>query len=251
MFASTIEHFARIGARLAPSWSPRLRQPFDLTIAIDRQGEVFTLKVRDHDSDFRVLQANRAARHLLLYAKAEDTVERFLCGHDERHWFVAGVPTAVSTVTAAKRALLPPALQGLPLTPTDLAHRHNAAYKRQGEWFFVPTAKDLSGKPILHGELLQRGARRGKPHLASELIRFGGQQVILCNGKEYSMAAWKVATESDSRLAKYRWERRMKDAEVYVRGRIRHADHATLVLEDWHRVYVNGEISSQNMSFYD
>ena len=44
-----------------------------------------------------------------------DTKDKFLCGHDERHWFVAGVPerAAVSSVVTAKEALKPEFVRNL------------------------------------------------------------------------------------------------------------------------------------------
>lgn len=33
--------------------------------------------------------------------------QRFLCGHDERHWFVAAVEDRVSTVYDSKRSIMP------------------------------------------------------------------------------------------------------------------------------------------------
>ena len=41
------------------------------------------------------------------------------------------------------------------------------------------------------------------------------------------------------------------DAVVYVRGRIRHDDHATVLLRDWHRVYLNSEFTTGRVTFYD
>ncbi|HET9011661.1 MAG TPA: hypothetical protein VFN38_07575 [Gemmatimonadaceae bacterium] len=262
MMDNLAEKFERIGARLVVTRAARRRQPqpsrtaakpFDLDVRRDAKGEHFTLRVFDPAQEFRVLQANAAARHLLLYAPGagpRDAGERFLCGHDERHWFVAAVKDRVSNITAAKRSLLPDALKDAGLTPDDLARRHTAAFKRQGEWFFVPTDKDLSGKPILRGEPLLRG-RNGKPHVASELVRFGGQMVVLSGGTEYTPEAFEAACAANPELRQRNARRMVKDAEVYVRGPVRHRDHATLVLDGWHRVYVNGEALSENMSFYD
>ena len=42
-----------------------------------------------------------------------------------------------------------------------------------------------------------------------------------------------------------------RDAVVYVRGRIRHEDHATIRLRDWHHVYLNSEFSTGRVAFYD
>ena len=41
---------------------------------------------------------------------------------------------------------------------------------------------------------------------------------------------------------------------VYVRGRVRHADHKTIMLHGWHRVLMNTERQSQamrNVAFLD
>src|ERR671917_139641 len=62
----------------------------------------------------------------------------------ERHWFVATVPESapVGTVRAAKEALKPAEVQvaqgrrGLRAGARN--RRKNAAYRRQGEWFFLP-----------------------------------------------------------------------------------------------------------------
>ena len=36
-----------------------------------------------------------------------------------------------------------------------------------------------------------------------------------------------------------------RDAVVYVRGRVRHDDHATIRLHDWHRGYLNSESTAR------
>ena len=51
-----------------------------------------------------------------------------------------------------------------------------------------------------------------------------------------------------------RWTTMRRDAGVYVRGRIRHPDHATVVLKGWHRVMPNTENNSaarRNLVFLD
>lgn len=42
-----------------------------------------------------------------------------------------------------------------------------------------------------------------------------------------------------------------RDAVVYVRGRVRHDDHATIRLRDWHRVYLNSDFTTGRVTFYD
>ena len=68
----------------------------------------FNLVVSLHPPSFDILNVDPAGRHLLLYAAAERAAERLLCGHDERHWFVAAIADRVTTVRDAKTSLLPP-----------------------------------------------------------------------------------------------------------------------------------------------
>src|SRR5499427_1261741 len=87
-----VRQFAHIGARLVVTpAAPRSTRPFDLDIRRDRVGEHFRLAVPVQAPDFQLLQSDRAIRHLLLWARANDMTDRLLCGHDERHWFVAGI----------------------------------------------------------------------------------------------------------------------------------------------------------------
>lgn len=229
--------------------NPRSANIYDLNIRRDRHGEHYALGVPPVLPNFKILQTDRATRHLLMMADAD----RLLCGHDERHWFVAAIDQQVSTVIGAKRALLPRELSEISIAPSVLARRHNAVFLRQGEWFFVPVSVDraasLNGWPILHNEPLVRN-RRSKPHMVSEIIRFGGVAVVLFDGNEYSLHQWREHCDrnpKDGLLGR----QLVKDPEVYARGHVRHPDHATLTLRDWHRVYPNREASSINVSFYD
>ena len=43
------------------------------------------------------------------------------------------------------------------------------------------------------------------------------------------------------------WRAMWRNAGVYVRGRIRHPDHATITLHGWHRVLMNTESQSKAM----
>lgn len=113
----------------------------------------------------------------------------------------------------------------------------------------MPATRDLSGLTIHRHEPLQRDAR-SKPHDCEELIRLGGEVVHLVNGVEYSDGDYQVAMRNTDFQSR-RQETRIKNPEVYVRGAVRHPDHATLTLVGWHQVFLNGEIVSGNVSFYD
>lgn len=240
--------FDAIGARLLVRRQDRFAQPFRLDVSHDRRGEYFDLVVSPHAPSFGVLNTEPGDRHLLLRAGTE----RFLCGHDERHWFVATIAERVTTVRDAKASLLPPALRdrALRLRKRAAFRRRNELFKRQGEWFFVPTLHDLSGLTVHRHEPLQRDAR-SKPHDCEELIRLGGEVVHLVKGVEYSEPEYQNAVRDNPDFRHWSHQVRIKNPEVYVRGAVRHPDHATLTLVGWHQVFLNGEILSGNVSFYD
>lgn len=126
---------------------------------------------------FEVLEVRPALRHLLLMAREDEAKHKFLCGHDERHWFAAAVPgRSVTSVLSAMEALKP----GLVLTRqaglsgVQRRRRKNSAFIRQGEWFFLP-APDLvvPAREVRRREPLSRGG--GKPHIAELCYRTGGE----------------------------------------------------------------------------
>src|SRR5262245_27286765 len=106
--------FARIGARLKvadrPAGRSRMQGAFSLDVQTDRRGEYYEIARRpDADAEVEVLDVRPADRHLLLLVREGGDKHKFLCGHDERHWFVAGIPESapVGTVPQAKEALKP------------------------------------------------------------------------------------------------------------------------------------------------
>ena len=142
--------FARIGARLkiADRPSRRFRAAsgvISLDIREDRDGEFFeVVRQPETDPEVAVLDVQPSDRHLLLLVRDGGEKQKFLCGHDERHWFVAAVPESapVGTVRQAKEALKPTEVQVAQdlqkLRAEARNRRKNAAYRRQGEWFFLP-----------------------------------------------------------------------------------------------------------------
>ncbi len=87
---------------------------------------------------------------------------RYLCGHDERHWFVANLPIdpRTTTVPGAMEALKPAIVLRAQKRLGVKSRRHRrktAAYVRQGEWFFLP-------RPMMHvGELAIRNGQLARP----------------------------------------------------------------------------------------
>lgn len=205
----------------------------------------------------QVVDVDRNGKHLLLNVQAlpspdqknqHDLPEpqKLLMGHDEFHWFIAPVPRSTINVNLAKQALKPQLVQAAQSkTKVRVKHlhkRHQAAFIRQGEWFFLP-APDLVVDPkLIHrDEPIRRGA--GKPHNCEELYRTGGRTVMISsrhpNGIE--MAAYNKLSVAERRDQGPNWRQMTADPTAYVRGKVTHADHRTIRLQGWHRVQVNSE----------
>ena len=257
--------FARIGARLKMADRPRRLARDGPAVAVnvraDRRGEFFELAaVPDAPAVVEALDVQPAARHLLLIVREGGTKGKLLCGHDERHWFVAGIPEAapVGTVRQAVEALKPPAVRAVQvgLRPTDRNRRKNAAFVRQGEWFFLPEPGFAADEALVLRWEPMRRSTGGKPHWAEFLVRSGGELVYVCRHYRNGVAekTYRRILANTPGAKGWRWGTMMRNPGVYVRGRVRHADHATIHLPGWHRVVMNTEGLSRamrNVAFLD
>jgi hypothetical protein len=248
--------FYKMGARARVVAGDQLK----LNILRDDLGEFFDITAAPQ-MRLQVVDLQKDQRHLLLMGVADGQKHKYLCGHDERHWFVAGVPNdrGVSNVRTAMEALKPPVVrfeqERKRVKGRQRESRRNAAYVRQGEWFFIPWP-DLRVAPwMVHSnEPLQRSG--GKPHMAEFAVRNGGEQVYVStryprglNQAEYNaLIARRPALKADS------WRMMRRNATVFVRGRISHPDHATITLGGWHLVVMNTEhrsVAMRHVAFLD
>lgn len=152
----------------------------------------------------------------------------FLCGLDERQLFIAQLNRGCSTVREAHASLK--------TTTVSLAEGQGIKAVRQGEWFFLEATKaelqeievgikknrfvveenvPIGPFSVVGGV---RGARkvrqfRGNPHTADELL-------VVPNGFS------------------------VRGRELFVRGRVRHVDHATVKFASWVRVIRNSEANA-------
>jgi hypothetical protein len=251
--------FVKMGARVKfegakTRWMDgrRVRPDLALDVRNDDKGEYFLIS-RDREAveELIVLDVQPRDRHLVLMSRERGEKHRFLLGHDERHWFVASIPevTPVSRVRDAKLALKPAAVVASEsrVRSRERDRRRNAARIRQGEWFFVP-ATNVSMNPLLllRNEPLVR-SRGGKPHLCEQLYRFGGETVYVSPGTPNGLTDDEYRALSDGERSRWSWRVMRRNPRVYVRGRVRHPDHATVVLDDWHEVFSNTEHLSHAM----
>jgi hypothetical protein len=259
--------FARIGARLMvadrPSRRSRTFGVVSLDVQSDRKGELFEIvRPPGAEAEIAVLDVRPADRHLLLLVREGKEKSKFLCGHDERHWFVAAVPESapVGTVRQAREALKPPevlsAQAGKRLRARARNRRKNAAFIRQGEWFFLPVPGfTVAEKLVLPNEPLRRG-NGGKPHWAELCYRTGGETVHVCSKRPdgVTQTQYQSILAGNPKAQGWGWRTMRRNPGVYVKGRVRHADHATITLHGWHRVVMNTEGQSRamkNVAFLD
>jgi len=260
MNAHPIErHFAKIGARakLSAGAHRRLRpEGVSIDIGRDGDGEFFDVAIgRAFNAELSVLDIQPRSRHLLLMARDDEGKHKFLCGFDERHWFVAAVPEgrAASTVDTAMEALKPKIVQReltrRRVKPRKRNRRRNEAFVRQGEWFFlpVPLGTRVNQSLVLRNEPLRRGA--GKPHMVDELVRDGGEAVYVSNEHPNGLTP-REYQKLISRRPEERhlgWVIQRRNPRVLVRGKVRHPDHKTVTLDDWRLVVQNTETQSAAM----
>ena len=114
---------------------------------------------------------------------------------------------------------------------------------------------DVDEKLVLPNEPLRRG-NGGKPHWADFCYRTGGETVYVCSRHPNGVteAQYKAILAGSPKAKGWGWRTMRRNLGVYVKGRIRHADHATITLHGWHRVVMNTEGQSkamQNVAFLD
>jgi hypothetical protein len=255
--------FEQMGARLKFSevnggW----RRSSGIDIGNDRKGEFFDIRLLpDERVEYEVVDLRAEARHLLLLARRGENKEKFLCGHDERHWFVCAVPgKSVAGVATAMHALQPPLVRrAIHLNlrrDKNRFRRRNGAFVRQGEWFFVPEPEiPLTQSSVLRNEPLRRGAG-SKPHVCQYAFRTGGEMVMVCSRRRtgVSLEEYEKLLKEYPKARNWGWQLMTRNPGLYVRGSVRHKDHKTVVLDCWHRVAMNTEGEApwaQNVVFLD
>jgi len=258
--------FGEMGARVRVR-SPEVRtvflrrgrtheiRPLVLNIARDGRGEYFDVALNRDAVTLQVLDVRPQWRHLLLMSRSQETgaKEKFLCGHDERAWFVAAVPgRKASTVPTAMEALKPQPVRAaqayaeLPIR--DRLRRKNDAFIRQGEWFFIPAPQIVvPQEKVLSREPIRRS--NGKPHWVQNLYRDGGDTVYVSSNHPNGLLEreYRELLKREPSAATGRWQVMRRDARVYARGAVSHADHATIYLHGWHRVLMNTESKAPAM----
>ena len=137
--------FAAVGARLSVAQRPWHGSPL-IDVLTDRRGEYFHIAFTgaSDEVELEVIDVRPKDRHLLLLARTADEKSKFLCGHDERHWFVAGIPETapVGTVRQAKEALKP-----AEVLSAQAGKRLRAKARDERQLYFPPVLPQLKMLP--------------------------------------------------------------------------------------------------------
>jgi len=146
--------------------SSRYTQDFTLDIAEQKGRESILCSYNggSHTLEMLAVDVEPDLRHLLLLAKPLDRhaeKRKFLCGHDERHWFVAAIPRLSMWQQSRCNgilSLLQPSLTTANRVKQRVNARHNAGYLRQGNGSFCPCRILLHLiLPQLQDEPIRRG----------------------------------------------------------------------------------------------
>jgi hypothetical protein len=163
------------------------------------------------------------------------------------------VPGGASSVSQAMDALQPAGVQdALARGQVAFSQRHtrkNRAFRRQGEWFFLPEPDFVvNDKLVLRNEPLRRGA--GKPHLVEEIFRDGGESVYACAERPNGVTEreYRRLLRANAQARAWRWRVMRRNMRVHARGTVHHSDHATITLPFWHQVLMNTETQSRTMA---
>jgi hypothetical protein len=245
-------------------------QDFDVNVRRKKDGkETFDVKLRD-GVDLVVLDTKPEERALLVMFKNstlpinDQKLGKYLLGHDERELFVSAVSSSSKSVIEAKESLKPGRVKSVEkksgVKAVDKQKHKNKARVRQGEFFFIPAPNaQINENLVLKNEPLFRGSGRfqaGKPHMAEELYRTGGTPVMVSRESPagISETRYRQLVAKNPEAAKQSWTRRVQNPTVYVRGKITHPDHKTVVLKVWNLVSVNEEAKydpKRRLSFID
>jgi hypothetical protein len=239
--------FAQIGAELrvvthpeVPTWGNRAA--FRANVETRGKTERFVFDVTPSAlASIQVVDIDGPGRHVLLNVQelsdrpgVKADPQKLLLGHDEYHLFVAPVARSSININAAKQSLKPAVVQEaqrrLGVKTKRLHKRRQAAFVRQGEWFFLPA-----------------------PDYCEELYRVGGTGVMVCSQHPNGVTTkqYEAILKAHPEVARWRWRSMTRDATAYARGKVSHTDHSTLHLQGWHRIVANTETGSRLNAFLD
>ena len=105
----------------------------------------------------------------------------------------------------------------------------------------VPEALVLRNEPIARSG--------GKPHRVQYLYRTGGRTIYLCHRYPNGLTSdrYRELIRETPDAKSWNWQVRSENSQAFAKGEVRHSDHNTIVLHEWHEVLMNRENQSRTM----
>ena len=153
----------------------------------------------------------------------------YLLGVDERQLFIAELTRGVSSVEDARASL------GRSVTLAEGTYKTSP---RQGEWFFIEVSRDLSeyfDKQIKRTEI----AHHKNTNIGSYLERSGGNS---------HTAEYLICLNPTMSKEKLSHGFPVRERQVYIKGKVSHVDHKTVVFKYWRKVIANNEGDNQSVN---
>jgi hypothetical protein len=151
---------------------------------------------------------------------------KYLIGMDERSYFMAPLSGSPTTVKQAHQLLRPRGVLDQDAQKKKVI--------RQGEWFFVPYKGRVSESSLIYKKTALKARPNatvmGKPHIAEMVIWMDARRRgINAEGDHVGITV----------------------PLMLVKGAVRHDDHETVTLRDWHEVHHNMESRTGNGRWID
>lgn len=249
--------FDKIGAQvrirpLGRGVPHRRNRPLIIDVVSEEKAEHFDIQLDDRVR-LEALDVRPRERHLVLSASNATGEDRFLCGHDEFHWFAAALPHVpnLDTVAAAGESLKPDLVIKRERRKRRGKHsRKSDVVMRQGEWFFIPWAHARINRAEVecNGRLI-RGPG-SKPHQC-EFLYEAGEREYECDRYPklaFFESEYQTILKTRRKARLWNWRPIPFNPDIYVKGWITHSDHSPLYLDVWHRVELNKENTRMAMS---
>ena len=251
------QQFERIGAianvrEFDLPTSRRVRPQMSINVTRAASGECFDIRLA-RGVQLAIMDRHARERHLLLSASNRWVEDRFLCGHDEFHWFVAAIPddSNAQSVEAAKEALKPALVTRLEGRRQRGKHgRRGDVFVRQGEWFFIPCRHaPIAFEHIEQDAVLVRGPG-SQAHHCQFMFRDGEREYECARYPKLAFfeSEYQGILRTRRKARQWKWRLLPFRGNTYVRGWITHPDHSPLYLDIWSRVELNRETRWQTMS---
>lgn len=198
-------------------------------LGIDRRIQQAVLMIHEPEREFvERVWSPRKREHVDVVRKTSEEKRRFLVGMDECHLFVAQLTSPATTVQQAHEGLRPRDV------PAGRAAK-KLGIVRQGEWFFQPASA------LERGLIEQHVARKG----VDRHVRVGRGRGLM-RGRPHEVSESVILVLKETRTTVVRrgrtvGERFFRETLEFVRGRVKHPDHRTIELHEWHKVFLNTE----------